>query len=429
MLDVPALSLALAALAVFLKACEGNSLRLALAAGLLAGVAAQTKYTAFLVPVTVLLYAFLFRRLRLALAAIPVAVLVFVSWEAYTAHCYERSHFLYSLSENYTTFVSKAFMTFPAFAYLGGTCPALALIGFGAAGWRPKTLLALAGTYILALAVLGAFPDAVVDFPWQVGTYRDRVRVGDVVFSVLGPIFPLALLAVLGRLCHCSRGRLYLLRNWRRYRIEWFLMFWLLWEIVGYYALSPFPAVRRILGIQVVSTLLISRLACWTCRAPARRLLVRRLVAAGVVLGLSFHLFDYLDAAAEKQAAQDAAALPLEAGKTRWFVGHWGFQYYAELAAMRPVEVGRSVLCQGDLLIVPQRNLNQQPLAVPVLQTELIATITVKDVVPLRTLPGFYGGRLPVNHKEGPRLTVRAYRVLSDFRTTPALARDDKDRD
>ena len=35
-----------------------------------------------------------------------------------------------------------------------------------------------------------------------------------------------------------------------------FLLSWLLLEVVGYVALTPFPAVRRIMGVVVVTTLL-----------------------------------------------------------------------------------------------------------------------------------------------------------------------------
>src|SRR5262249_44026136 len=57
MLDVPALALGLSALALFWRACDRRSPALAALAGLVAGLAMQTKYTAFLAPAAMLLWA------------------------------------------------------------------------------------------------------------------------------------------------------------------------------------------------------------------------------------------------------------------------------------------------------------------------------------------------------------------------------------
>src|SRR5262249_28103413 len=56
MLDVPALALGLAALEVFLRAADRCSHALAACAGLLAGLAVQTKYTALTMPAAMFLY-------------------------------------------------------------------------------------------------------------------------------------------------------------------------------------------------------------------------------------------------------------------------------------------------------------------------------------------------------------------------------------
>src|SRR4051794_20892430 len=57
MLDLPALALGLTALVVYLGSADRDSLARAAAAGLLAGLAMQTKYTAFLVPAVMLAHA------------------------------------------------------------------------------------------------------------------------------------------------------------------------------------------------------------------------------------------------------------------------------------------------------------------------------------------------------------------------------------
>src|SRR6185369_7902418 len=67
MLDVPALALSLAAIASFLRAADRGSPRLALAAGAIAGLAIQTKYTGFTVGLVLLAIGWLRGRFRLAL--------------------------------------------------------------------------------------------------------------------------------------------------------------------------------------------------------------------------------------------------------------------------------------------------------------------------------------------------------------------------
>lgn len=41
-----------------------------------------------------------------------------------------------------------------------------------------------------------------------------------------------------------------------------------------------------------------------------------------------------------------------------WFQGHWGFQYYMELAHARAVDFNRSQINQGDIVVVPANNTN-----------------------------------------------------------------------
>ena len=55
MLDLPALGLYLCALHVFLRACDEDDCKCAVLAGLLAGLAIQTKYTALVAPGVMLL--------------------------------------------------------------------------------------------------------------------------------------------------------------------------------------------------------------------------------------------------------------------------------------------------------------------------------------------------------------------------------------
>jgi hypothetical protein len=64
MLDFPALALGLLGFALFVRACEQERWRLAFGAGLVVGLAMQTKYSGVLYPALVLAYGVLYRRAR-----------------------------------------------------------------------------------------------------------------------------------------------------------------------------------------------------------------------------------------------------------------------------------------------------------------------------------------------------------------------------
>src|SRR5439155_17582865 len=42
----------------------------------------------------------------------------------------------------------------------------------------------------------------------------------------------------------------------------------------------------------------------------------------------------------------------------KWFIGHWGFQWYMEQQGFHPVDISRTVLQPGDLIVVPAENSN-----------------------------------------------------------------------
>jgi hypothetical protein len=67
--------------------------------------------------------------------------------------------------------------------------------------------------------------------------------------------------------------------------------------------------------------------------------------------------------AADFTAANPGAEHPGAAGKTLWFQGHWGFQYYLEDLGGKPLD-GRSLqMSDGDLLAVPFNNTNLFPIS------------------------------------------------------------------
>ena len=98
MLDIPAVAVVLASVEIFVRATKRESWWLSIAAGITAGLAMQTKYTAFVAPVVIAWYGLVHRRLILASVAATLSVAVFAGWELWLAEKYGESHFAFHSS-------------------------------------------------------------------------------------------------------------------------------------------------------------------------------------------------------------------------------------------------------------------------------------------------------------------------------------------
>src|SRR5262249_30822710 len=112
------------------------------------------------------------------------------------------------------------------------------------------------------------------------------------VFGVLGAAGAGVLGVVLARQGWLLGRDLPGLGRWRTHRAGLFLVLWLGLELGAHFALTPFPAVRRVMGIAVVGTLVAGHLASRTARTPARRQLVWGIAAFSALLGLGFAALD-----------------------------------------------------------------------------------------------------------------------------------------
>lgn len=435
MLDVPALALALAAVCLFLRACDKDSQGLAVVAGLVAGLAAEAKYTGFLAPGAMLLAAATRKRWALWPGAAAAAVQVFVAWEFLTAALYGQSHFLNAV-RNGEGLRDKELLIVPLFDHLGGVLPAVVLLALAALGVRRRWLLAAFGTVVLGFVLVTAMGDPFdrVESPESVAVLLPSdYQIAHTVFFLLG----LGSVGVIG----CV-----LLRAFAAKRSEGrgaadpgrgdlvFLLLWLALELAGYFALSPFPAVRRVLGPTVVFTLLVGRCATGVLSGRERRRGVVAALGVGVGLGLAFFALDLREAVVQGEAANDAATWVRDHGGGRvWYVGHWGWQLDAELNGMEPVVAAYepppgdipfpppSRLRAGDWLVVPDDRVYRQDVDLDPEQLREEVLWRYADCVPLRTVPCFYLGVSPLEHHGGDRLAVRIFRVTDDF--TPRLRR------
>lgn len=449
MLDVPSLALGLTAIELFLRARDRNCLGRAAAAGGVAGLAMQTKYTALIVPAVIVWASILhgtssvmvkmfFRvpafmpwihvlRLTVVLPAVALmtSLVLFFGWECYLIERYGMSHFLVHLSGQsqdipLLAFLQRrAFLISPFFGFFGALGTILALWAGRAVGF-PRRLVAIAGIVSLIGVLL------IVFLPFT----RTNFTLTQLVWRSLGAGAFLTTILGLGVLIVKRVVR----QGQTRWRLRWsretlFLAGWLAIEVAGYYVLTPFPAGRRLIGVTVVSGLILARVVSRVRRAKPERKPPRWAVPAGVAAGILFTALDGYDAWVEKAAAEQAADVIRQHKYTGpvWFVGHWGFQYYAERAGMRHFVGRKDVVKPGEWLVLadyPSPHGFHRPTTgdeslwyrVTPDDADLVALPMVfDDPVSGRTVPTFYGGSEPIIGRVRPRLIMGVYRMKREW--------------
>lgn len=427
MLDIPAAALGLAALVLFARASDRGSWQLAAAAGAVAALAMQTKYTALLVPPLLAWYGLTHRRLRLAAVAVGVSVVGFAAWEYALVQKYDRSHFLFHVNDQSAAdgggiagFIHDKAPLAPALAaHLGCLAVGVGLYAGRAAGVPRRALVAVAVVWVVGVGLVAALPyrDAILLAGKDDG--RAKLTLAATVWRTAGAGVLLTSAAAAGLLLVRFQRR----PGLRRSADAWFVVGWVAIELAGYFVLTPFPAARRVIGVTITLGVLAARVVSRVNRTDARRHPPRWVVPFGVAVGVLVAALDTFDAFPEKVIAERAASVTSTQGpgvKT-WYVGHWGFQYYCERAGMRAVVPGQSELAAGDLLVVPIFPKDKEfyrpdsfhaRLELPDDAVEQVEEIVWDDALSARTIPSLYGGPDPITGRDHPRLRVGVFRIL-----------------
>jgi len=467
MLDVPALSMSLTALNVFLSAIDRKSWWRALAAGVIAGLAMQTKYTAVTIPVAMGLWALVRVRpwpewFQLMVTGL-VAAAVFIAWERYTLHRYGESHFWYSYrggsGRSWSQWWEQKRDIAPGLlGQMGSMSPALVLLGLAALGFSRRTLLIVGGTMLAGFGVLclgsislGAdiVPSPVLFGSPQPLAYYWRPPFSEAFFGLVAIALWLLTMAAIWVL---ARGWLAWTEmpqpessRWIRHRIDVWLILWLMLELCGYFMLTPFPAVRRIMAVFLVFSLLLGRLASLTCHSPERRRLVWGIVCYGMALMLLYQVTDWSHGRFQERGAVMARswiddhrndpipehdglaeeAIPDPNAATIWYSGHWGFKFYADREGMKEVILYRDPKIQykgpqqtrfrkGDWFVVPDGRVFQAGVKREYMVE--VAHLILRDGWPLRTLVNYYSGGVAIENAErASGLEVKVFRITEDF--------------
>jgi len=87
-------------------------------------------------------------------------------------------------------------------------------------------------------------------------------------------------------------------------------------------------------------------------RRAATRWLIGPMVAAGAILGLLILIGVRDLAETQRRAVAELIQPRMKSGEHVWFAGHWGFQWYAELAGATPVTLEPPLPQPGETIIV-----------------------------------------------------------------------------
>lgn len=427
MLDVPAVALGLTALVLFVRAADNDSRRLAVLAGVVMALAMQTKYTMLVVPPVVLWYGWTHGRTRLAAAAVATAALAFAGWELLLVAHYGQSHFVFHTAAQgggplAETLRKKAELLPPLTAHLGCLAVGIGLYAGRTVGVARRWLVGAAVLWVIGVAPVALLPHHVAILVAGKGPGTAKLTLAALVWRTAGAAV-LMCAAVCAAMMLVSLGRG--LRTGRR-ADTLFVAGWVVIELAGYFALTPFPAARRVVGVTVALGVLTARAVSRVSRARPERGPPRWVVPFGVAVGVAVAALDTHDAFPEKVIAERAAAVV--AGRDPranvWFSGRWGFQFYCERAGMRPVVAGRTELGPGDFLVLPVFSETHGLYGVRSVHTlrtdpgaaaELVAELVWDDALSAQTVPNFYGGTEPVVGRDHPRLRVRVYRITQPW--------------
>lgn len=400
MLDVPALALSLSALALFLGTQHRSRGVGAFAAGVLAGLATQTKYTALLTPVEIILAAWFSgdRRAQLARAACSVAVAaaVFVGWEWYVAAKYGQSHFLFHLPGEPGTRFSRSLLFWPLIGLLGSVAGPLGILALASRGARMLPVVLASAMLAAGFLVVGAAP-----WDWPLPLSPNA--------AVFGPVG----LAVAVLIIAAAMGRI---RAPNRTPDDRFLVAWLVAEVAGYFVLTPWPAVRRVIGMLVAAAFVVGRAAEFR---PAQRGAIIVATFLNIGLAVALETIDTENARIEQSAVVAIdSRIQAEGGGRVWFLGRRGWQFHAEQTGWRPVQIDVTTVSPGDWLVVPDAAFGGPRVRIPE-TAKAVDNIEFHSRWPISTIPWYYGTNAAVRRESGPFLTVALYRATVEERLVP----------
>jgi hypothetical protein len=408
MLEVPMLALGFAGFAVLLRSYERRQLGLAVLAGLLFGLAFQTKYSAMGFFAPWCLSGLVYRRWRELAVGLAAAIATALSIEGLVAWSHGGgSYFMRQLQ--ITQRRDWAHLLRGLYLHVGVLGLPAALLGLRALGLRQTMWWWAVAIYCVGHLLIAWFPDR------DARTIADGA-VDSIAYVVMATLTWSVLAGVVVRIACSAAGALRRGGFGQAAANRTLLVGWLLGEVISSLVVSPFPAARRAMLVVIAFTVVSGWLAVRRLRPPR----ALRLVAIGTVLmGLVYQGVDALEGRACVVAVDRAKAYAEQhaPGATVWFTGGWGFEFYAPRAGMRPLLEGASEVRKGDLIAIGSIDGAEEPWFEWTGLMESVTEIGVGDPVPFSLLFHYYSGRRPLDGQPGDRFVVWIYRATESFHT------------
>jgi hypothetical protein len=185
------------------------------------------------------------------------------------------------------------------------------------------------------------------------------------------------------------------------------------WLLIGLVALPyvQLPS-KYLVASAPAAAILLARVA-GRARGLVPRVALGVTLVVGAALGLAIIRADAALSGMSKAAVEKLIVPRVAAGEKVWFVGHWGFQWYAENAGARPVSLTTQFPSAGDTVVVSatsspsekvlKRLRNDFPYAIPL--DRMTDTSDGGRVMNVRRKVGFFSnghGALPWTWSRSP---------------------------
>lgn len=339
----------------WIEGLNRNRVSLLLVAAFLAGLTALTKYFGIsLVPLLAAYTVIRQKRATWLLAALLAPIAILVGWHLWTMRLYNVSHVLGAAkyAESINARFSNGGRYFSAVAFLGGCAfwpLAIVLWRKSVAGWIAILILALVGGRTFGvLSSRSQFPPP------------DPSYVFAAVFFAAG----VAALWLTGEF------------HWKqRHQPEtWLLCLWIWGTLIFAGIINWTVAARNVLPLIPALVLLAAMPPSAVTQSsgrkepspiPQKRSLALVPFAAASGLGLILAVLatwaDFDWSGRVRQTAFDLAGRYEAKGRQVFFQGHWGFQYYMELAGAKCQDVNHIVSGPAVVTVIPLNNSNVFP--------------------------------------------------------------------
>jgi|TARA_B100002003_G_scaffold153911_1_gene142747 4-amino-4-deoxy-L-arabinose transferase-like glycosyltransferase len=343
MMDIPAAALATAAAAIFIHGSDSRDWRFVLLAGLVAGLGVLAKYSAIVVFPPLVLYA-VFRNRVVYILGLATAIVPVGAWFVQNLMVYKITHvqYLMALEPQATTWL---YDTLNALVIIG-SCSFIAIalvpVMFVKRCWLPLCLGSVGA--LLALFILGVVQEKTQYAIWCAFGLVTLVFVG---WGVAPP--------TLAATTRVSRYPLTIFSP--QQRDDLFLLFWLVCILLFSIFQVYFQAVRHLIPALVPLNLLLFRTR--VSRQLAEGDFAKGCLVFVLLLQTGTALWvgkaDYAYADSYRSFVQGFTDAQANDPAKIWFVGDWGFLYYAERAGWRRLKKDGSGPTPGDLLVIPDK--------------------------------------------------------------------------